>query len=70
MSLSELVPAAQALPRGEKLRLVQILVNELAADNDTGGLVPGAEYPVWSPFDAFEAADVMQRLLEERNRES
>src|SRR5205814_10319935 len=48
MKLAELIPALHELPRADKFRAVQFLTAELAQGE--GGLLPGAEYPVWSPF--------------------
>jgi len=61
MSLAELLPSIHALPRSDKFRLVQELIAELAQEE---GLA-GGEYPVWSPYDAHEAAAVLLRLLEQ-----
>ncbi len=68
MSLQELIPALRELPRVEKLRLVQFLVNELAREAELTPLQPHAEYPVWSPYDASEAAETLLTLehLKER----
>jgi hypothetical protein len=60
MSLAELLPAIQALPRPDKFRLVQELIAELAQEE---GIAAG-EYPIWSPYDAHEAAGVLMQLLE------
>ena len=56
--LSEL----QRLDRSDKLRVMQFLVAELAKD-DGIVLKPGAEYSVWSPYNAFEAAHTLTELL-------
>jgi hypothetical protein len=61
MSLTELLPSVQALPRSDKFRLVQELIAELAEEE---GLAAG-EYPVWSPYDSHEAAAKLLKLLEE-----
>lgn len=61
MSLSELLPSVQALPRSDKFQLVQKLIAELAQEES---LVEG-EYPVWSPYEAHEAAATLMRLLEQ-----
>ncbi len=61
MSLIELRPAVQALPRREKFLLVQELIAELAQEED----VTPTEYQVWSPYDAHDAAAIMLRLLEQ-----
>ena len=61
MSLSELLPSVEALPRSDKFQLVQKLIAELAQEE---GLVEG-EYPVWSPYEAHEAAATLMQLLEQ-----
>ena len=66
MSLAELLPAVQALPRSDKVRLVQELVAELAQSE---GLTAG-EYPIWSPYDAHEAAATLMQLLEQDKAEA
>lgn len=53
--LSELHQLSQA----EKLRVVQILVNELAMESDTPNqsveslLKPGIVHEIWSPYDSL-----------------
>jgi len=60
--LSELIPEAKSLSRLDKLRLIQLLAEELAGDE--GSEIKGdRSYAVWSPDRAFEAADVMLRTL-------
>ena len=61
MSLAELLPSVQALPRSENFRLVQELIAELAQEE---GLTEG-EYTVWSPYEAHEAASALMQLLEQ-----
>jgi hypothetical protein len=63
MSLVEILPNIQSLPRADKLRLIQFLAQELAVEESPPVLVPGAEYPVWSPYDAFAAADTLLKFL-------
>jgi hypothetical protein len=41
---------------------MQFLVSELAAE-ETDLLKPDLDYPVWSPYDAFEAANTMLQVL-------
>jgi hypothetical protein len=64
MPLADLFPTLQALPRADKLRLVQFLVSELAREEGIPLLESGASYPVWSPCDAHEAAATLLRVLE------
>lgn len=61
MSLTELLPIIHTLPRSDKYRLVYELIADLARDE---GLASG-EYPVWSPYDAHEAAATLMQLLEQ-----
>jgi hypothetical protein len=70
MSLAELMPALQALPRADKLQVIQVLAADLARE-EAGELVPpGASCPIWAPFDAFDAAQVLLQLLEKERATS
>lgn len=64
MLTTELLSELRQLSRAEKLRVIQILANELAAE-DENALMPGAQYEVWSPFDAAGAAETLMKMLEE-----
>lgn len=73
MSLTELLPSVHALPRGDKFRLMQELIAELAEEE--GGMaqqqqaaVP-IEYAVWSPHEAHDAATMLVQLLDQDRRE-
>lgn len=63
MVSSELITTLQGLPRPDKFYIMQILISELA-QQEKELLKPGQSYPVWSPYDAFEAADTMLKMLE------
>jgi hypothetical protein len=63
-ALPELVPAVRALSRADKLRLIQLLVVELAREEGVPLIEVGASYPVWTPHHAFDAAAVLLRELE------
>lgn len=65
MSLLELFPAVRSLPREEKVQLLQFLAGELARDVGLPAFHPGDEYPIWSPYDAFEAAGTLERALDD-----
>lgn len=66
MSLLEILPDIQSLPRADKLRLIQFLAQELAEAETPPSLVPGQSYPIWSPDEAFAAAEtLLQRLRAE-----
>ena len=64
MSLTELFPTVKQLPRADKLRLMQFLVVELAQEEGVALLTAGAEYPIWTPFNAFGAAETLLQMLE------
>jgi hypothetical protein len=60
-----LLPALKALPNNEKVREVDFLQAELAREQGEFPFPPGLEVPIWSPFDAYEAAAVMTCLIEQ-----
>lgn len=50
------------LNRADKLRIMQFLVIELAKEE--GSLLKSdAQYPVWSPYNSYEAAGSLLKLL-------
>ena len=57
-----LLAELQNLTHAEKLRVVQILVNQLAQEE---GIFTATEYEVWSPFDAPRAAAILEQMLEQ-----
>lgn len=66
VKLAELLPVLHELPRADKFRAVQFLTAELAQAE--GGLLPGAEYPVWSPHEAHDAAATLNQFLREQTQ--
>ncbi len=62
MEVMELLSQLHQLNRGDKLYVMQFLVSELAAEQ-TDLLKPDLNYPVWSPYGAFEAANTMLQVL-------
>jgi hypothetical protein len=63
MTLGELLPAVHALPRGDKLRLMQVLVGDLALEESLWAGTGQAEHHVWAPHDAFDAAATLLQVL-------
>ena len=63
MSLVEILPDIRSLPRADKLRLIQLLAQELAEAEASPLIEGGREYPVWSPDQAFEAAETLLQTL-------
>jgi hypothetical protein len=64
MSLIEVLPEVQSLSRLDKIRLIQLLAQELEQD-DVGLIEPGRTYPISSPERAFSAAAILLQALEE-----
>ena len=65
--LAELIAEAKSLSRADKLRLIQLLAEDLAG-NEGGGIEADQSYAVWSPDRAFDAADVMLQTLANEGR--
>lgn len=64
MLSSELLAEVHRLNRAEKLRLVQLLVNELAAE-EASLVAEGVEYPIYTAYGNDSAAAILMRVLEE-----
>jgi len=65
MALSELLPALHGLARADKLRAIQVLAADVAREDGDMLASSEAAYPIWSPYDAFEGAAALVRLLDE-----
>ena len=65
MSLTEIPPSIQALPRADKLRLIQLLAADVAREEGIVSDVSHRTVPIWSPHDAFEGAATLLQILEE-----
>ena len=63
MVLPELISTLKELSRSDKFYVIQILISELA-QQEVDLIKPGQSYPVWSPYDAVEAADTMLKVLQ------
>ena len=67
MSITEVLPEVRSLSRGDKLKLIQLLAQELERD-ETEIIAPNRDYPVWSPDAAFAAGATMLDVLAEEKR--
>ncbi len=63
MSLADVLPQVHSLSRTDKLRLIQLVAQELAEAEATL-IEPNRSYPVWSPDRAFDAAATLMRVLD------
>ncbi len=61
---AELLNTIQKLERQDKLYIMQVLISELAQE-ESELIKEELSYPVWSPYDAFEAADTMLSVLQQ-----
>ena len=61
MGINELAPILTALDRADKLRAMQLLIQELAREERA--LLSSESYPIWSPYASFEAANVLIEAL-------
>ncbi|GET35610.1 hypothetical protein [Microseira wollei] len=68
MVLTELLPILKELSREDKQRVIDFLSSEIAEEETLKQLKNGGNYEVWSPYDAFEAAQVLEKMLEEHQK--
>lgn len=64
MTFVEMLPTVRALSRIDKLRLIQLLAEDLAHTEESGPFEAGRTYPLRSPDRAFDAAAVLLRELD------
>ncbi len=67
MISEHLLEELRLLNRSEKLRVVQLLVNQIAEEEV---ILTGTEYEVWSPYDSSGAAAILLDMLEEDRRKN
>jgi hypothetical protein len=60
---SDLLPVLRDLSRVEKLYVMRFLADELAREEEALGALP-ANCPVWSPYDAYDAAATLKAMLD------
>ena len=65
MTISEVLPTLKALNHKDKIRAIQFLANEVAKEEEVF-FEEGKLYEVWSPFEAYEAAAQLEKLLKEK----
>ena len=65
MSISELLPIVRALPRSEKFRLAQVLLDDLAGEELLAGIKQGQEFLLYTPECAPGTASQLATLLEQ-----
>ena len=63
-----LLPMLRRLEQHEKLYLIQFLVAELSRQQQ-GFFLPETVFAVWSPYDAFDAAETMMQAIKKRQEQ-
>jgi hypothetical protein len=63
MVSAQLISTLRELSRADKLQIMQVLISDLA-QQESDLIKPDQSYPVWSPYDADEAADIMLKALQ------
>ena len=69
MEMTQILPELRKLKRADKLYVMQFLVSELAQEENEL-IQPNVAYPIWSPYDAFDAAATMMRVLKESDSDT
>lgn len=64
MSLAELLPLVDNLSQTDKLTLFRLLAAQIP-DAELQAIFSASEYPVWSPYDATEAANVLMQMIQD-----
>lgn len=64
MTLADILPRIQSLPREEKLRLIQLLAADVAREEAVPDQPADQTISLWSPHDAFEGAAALLRVLD------
>lgn len=63
MSLAKLIPLINNLSQSDKLSLFKLLAAQIP-DAELQAIFSASEYPVWSPYDATEAADILMQMIQ------
>ncbi len=64
MSLSELIPLVNNLSQPDKLSLFKLLAAQVP-DAELQVIFSASEYPVWSPYDATEASNILMQMIQD-----
>jgi hypothetical protein len=64
MSLTEIIPLVNDLSQPDKLSLFKLLAAQVP-DAQLQAIFSASEYPVWSPHDATEAANILMQMIQD-----
>jgi hypothetical protein len=69
MHIAELLPKIHGMTRADKVRILHFITSELSAEEQPT-LLPGSEYPVWTPLgEERAAADLLDFLVRSNPRQ-
>jgi hypothetical protein len=63
MSLAELMPLVKGLSQSDRQELMSFLAAQELAEQKQ--IFSADIYPVWSPYDSFEAADLLMQMVKD-----
>ena len=69
MSLAELIPLVNNLNQSDKLSLFKLLAAQIP-DPELQVIFSASEYPVWSPYGATEAAQILMQMIQDDQKAS
>jgi hypothetical protein len=64
MSLAELLPLVNDLNQSDKLSLFKLLAAQIP-DAELQIIFSASEYPIWSPYNATEAANILMQMIQD-----
>ncbi len=63
MNVTEIILVVKELSEADKLKLVQMLAEELDSIEDISPFVPHKVYNLPTPYDSFGAAEVLMKVM-------
>ena len=66
MTITEVLPTLKTLNRKDKIRAIQFLANEVVKEELY--FEEGKTYEIYSPYESYEAAAQLRKLLEETEK--
>ena len=69
MSLVELLPWVNNLSQSDKLSLFKLLAAQVP-EAELQVIFSASEYPVWSPYDATEASNILMQMIQDDRKAS
>ncbi|AFZ00242.1 hypothetical protein [Calothrix sp. PCC 6303] len=64
MSLTDLIPLVNNLNQSDKLSLFKLLAAQIP-HAELQVIFSASEYPIWSPYDATEAANILMQMIQD-----